>query len=66
MNTEKQIGAIKKSQFLKDFIRESRCGFISEDLLRKDAVQAFQVAANSVKFHSLFHVRIKLTNSKRR
>jgi len=66
MDVEKQMKAIKKSQFLKEYIKEGRCGFISEDLLRKDPIHAFQVAANSVKFDSLFNVKIKVINSKMR
>ena len=48
--------SIRKSTFLKNYIKEERCGFVPETLLREDPIKAFEVAGNSVKPPSLFNV----------
>jgi len=41
---EKRVTSVKKSKILKEFIKTSRCGFVSENMLREDPVQAFKTA----------------------
>jgi hypothetical protein len=56
----KQIASIRKSKILKELIKHNKCGFISEEMLREDATQAFNEASNFCKPPSLFNVRVSV------